>query len=94
MLRAQQNILYRNRQIYAGQEIKEAEVDPATMAGWLACGSVTDKEPAPPGAYATRAAAKPGSRGRSSDGDPDAIAGQMPDREIYKPGKPPSRKRK
>ena len=86
-LRAILPILHRSTQYRPGDTLPAD--DARTVDAWIEAGSATwvdDEEPAAPAAKAKCKTAQPGITGKSSDGDPEALAGRIPDK--------PERKRK
>lgn len=79
-LRAMLPVLYRSTQYRAGDALPAD--DQATVNAWLEAGSakwVDDEEPSKPKPKARLKTAKPGLTGSSSDGDPEALVGRIPD---------------
>lgn len=74
-------VLYRSHQYEAGDTLPAD--NEATVAAWIECGSaVWNDDEAQTEAKAPKAklaTAKPGISGKSSDGDPNALVGQVPD---------------
>lgn len=74
-------VLYRSKQYKAGDTLPAD--NEATVAAWIECKSAVwtdDEEQAAPAPKAKLATAKPGLAGKSSDGDPEALVGQIPDK--------------
>lgn len=79
-------VLYRSVQYEAG-DVLPAD-DQSTVAAWLEAGSaawIDDEETTKP-PKARRMTAQPGLTGISSDGDPDALVGRIPDEPRRKRG--------
>jgi len=81
ILTAMRSVLYRSTQYEAGDALPAD--NQAMVEAWLEAGSAVwkdeDEETEAP-KKAKRATAPPGTTGLSSDGDPEARAGRLPDR--------------
>lgn len=85
-LRATRPVLYRSRQYRTGDVLPGD--DAAMVEAWIEVGSaawIDDEETTKP-PKAKRMAAQPGRTGLSSDGDPEALVGRVPDKPERKRG--------
>jgi len=91
ILVAMRSVLYRSTQYEVGEALPAD--NQAMVSAWLEAGSAVwkdeDEETAPP-PKAKRVTAPPGTQGISSDGDPEARVGRIPDKPERK--KPRARK--
>lgn len=92
ILTAMRSVLYRSTQYEAGDALPADNAD--MVEAWIQAGSAVwkdeDQETKAP-AKARRTTAPPGTQGISSDGDPEARVGRIPDKPERKR---PSRSRK
>ena len=85
-LRATRPVLYRSRQYRTGDVLPGDDV--AMVEAWIEAGSaawIDDEETTKP-PKAKRMTAQPGRTGLSSDGDPEALVGRVPDKPERKRG--------
>lgn len=86
-LRAKLPILYRSKQYEVGNALPAD--DSALVEAWLESGAAVwlDDEAVTEAPKAKPAAAQPGLTGKSSDGDPEALVGRVPERPERKRGR-------
>jgi len=86
-------VLYCSRQYKPGDTLPGT--DERTVEAWLESGAARwiDEESVRHAPKAKLATAEPGKPGKSSDGDPDALVGKVPERAPGKTSVPKARKR-
>ena len=86
-------VLYRSRQYKPGDTLPGT--DEATVTAWLESGAARwiDEESVKHAPKAQLTTAEPGKPGKSSDGNPDALIGKVPERAPGKTSVPKTKKR-
>ncbi len=80
-LKAMRPVLFRSTQYEAGDTLPAD--DGATVEAWIDAGSakwIEDEDDAPAAPKAKRKTAPAGLAGKSSDGDPEALVGKLPEK--------------